>query len=489
MLLYKDYGMSWDEVAQRDLGLAAYNYLHKGNNGYLLMFDRIYGVGFELPLVYLEKLFNLKDDRDIFLFRHLAYSVFFSFGCFMFFQLNLKLFKNTFIALLPALILVCTPRIFGHAFFNSKDIPFLSMYLICFYVLHRYIAKSNWRNLLLLAFCGGMLVNFRILGVLFIALTAGAMLVLTIRRTTLLQLLHPFIFICVAALVLYVSWPYLWHRPFENFRAAFVMMSKFSLHTEMLFKGGIIFPGDHTMNYLFTWILYSIPVLYLVMSILGIGLFLVKNIRYPFKFLTHQQSLMGWLFILNFSMPIFAVFYFGSYLYDDWRQLYFVWPFMLVFCEYFVDYIRQHNRSVAKAILGISFVYIAFVGGNMYKLHPYEHVYFNELISKDDHYLQQNFEGDYWGVSYYSGLSFLLKYEKNEKIHLVKPSYPLIRNIMMIPAKERDRFVLHDELMEPSYYLTTLRADPKDTIGNGYFKEVVYEIKRQNSVILRIWKR
>src|SRR5687767_11963081 len=95
LVLYKDYGISWDEPAQRLLGIDSYEYVHGGDKNYLESRDRVYGVGFEMPLIYLEKLMNLKDTRDIFLLRHFSYFFFFSFACFLFFRLNLKLFKKT----------------------------------------------------------------------------------------------------------------------------------------------------------------------------------------------------------------------------------------------------------------------------------------------------------------------------------------------------------------------------------------------------------
>src|SRR5690349_5207993 len=82
ILLYKDYGISWDEPIQWGIGTAAYEYAHFGDKAYLQMTDRIYGVAFEYPLVLIQRTLHLEDSRDIFLMRHLIQGLFFAFACF-----------------------------------------------------------------------------------------------------------------------------------------------------------------------------------------------------------------------------------------------------------------------------------------------------------------------------------------------------------------------------------------------------------------------
>src|SRR5687767_8335094 len=96
--IYKDYGLSWDETTQRSIGYHAYRYIFEGNMDYLQLADNVYGVGFELPLVLIEKLLGLEDSRDIFLFRHLMNIFMFCLACFVFFRMNLKLFTNIKVA-------------------------------------------------------------------------------------------------------------------------------------------------------------------------------------------------------------------------------------------------------------------------------------------------------------------------------------------------------------------------------------------------------
>jgi len=78
---FRDYGISWDEPGQRLTGAVAVNYMAKVLHIHGLMSwwkqyfpplttypDREYGVAFEAPAFALEKIFNLRDSRDIYIY-------------------------------------------------------------------------------------------------------------------------------------------------------------------------------------------------------------------------------------------------------------------------------------------------------------------------------------------------------------------------------------------------------------------------------------
>lgn len=84
LISFDEYGISWDEEAQRKTGIVNYEYIFSNSQELLTWFDRDYGVAFELPLIILEKVLNLTDSRDIFFMRHLVTHLFFLVGCFFF---------------------------------------------------------------------------------------------------------------------------------------------------------------------------------------------------------------------------------------------------------------------------------------------------------------------------------------------------------------------------------------------------------------------
>ncbi len=126
MVVYKDYGMCWDEPMQRGPGLLSYDFVFNGNEDLFNKATDNHGAGFELLLVMIEKWFNLTDSKEIYEMRHLITHVLFLAGAFAGYILAYRLFKNKFIAILGFIMLAVAPRLYAHSFFNSKDMPFLA---------------------------------------------------------------------------------------------------------------------------------------------------------------------------------------------------------------------------------------------------------------------------------------------------------------------------------------------------------------------------
>ena len=140
LFIYKDYGISWDEKTSRANGQINIHYIV---NNYIPGLaaklpeyakqlpdlhdwkDKDYGVAFEAPVFALEYLLDLKDSRDRYLFRHLMTFLFSVMGVLAIYGIVKKRYGNYRIALLAALLLILSPRIFAESFYNSKDIAFL----------------------------------------------------------------------------------------------------------------------------------------------------------------------------------------------------------------------------------------------------------------------------------------------------------------------------------------------------------------------------
>src|SRR5690554_4886050 len=135
ILTYHSYGLSWDDGMQRGTGVENYKYVFENDPSLLTWVDRDYGPAFELLLVIGEKRLELTDMHDIYFFRHLVTHIFFLIGAlFCFFLVDL-LYKNKVLAAMAFLMIVLHPRLYAHSFFNTKDIPFLAMFFISFYLL------------------------------------------------------------------------------------------------------------------------------------------------------------------------------------------------------------------------------------------------------------------------------------------------------------------------------------------------------------------
>ena len=182
-----DYGVAADEDTQRLIGQAAVNYVLPGaadlpadrmiadpDHGPVLEpYDRYYGVAFEAPLVLAERALGLADSRAVFLTRHLLTHLFFLTGGLFCYLLVYRLFGDRWLALFALLLFLLHPRLYAHSFFNSKDLPFLAMFMIALYLVQRAFRRDSATAF---ALCGagvGVLVNLRIMGVMLFAAVAG----------------------------------------------------------------------------------------------------------------------------------------------------------------------------------------------------------------------------------------------------------------------------------------------------------------------------
>ena len=169
IVVLPDYGISVDEPAQRRLAIFTADYI-VGKNDYLLQaHDRNYGVAFEMLLLFIERILVLEDSRSIYLIRHLLTHFFFLIGGLVCYFLAYRLFNNRLLAIFAMLLFLLHPRMYAHSFFNSKDIPFLSMFMVTLFLIFRGFRKDTiWAFLL----CGtgiGILTNIRILGIMLFA--------------------------------------------------------------------------------------------------------------------------------------------------------------------------------------------------------------------------------------------------------------------------------------------------------------------------------
>ena len=81
IVIYADYGISWDEPYHRINGFVSLNFLRKiffldiypgleHDSSFLAENSKMYGVLFDLPMAFIEKKLLIDDPKNYFLFRH-----------------------------------------------------------------------------------------------------------------------------------------------------------------------------------------------------------------------------------------------------------------------------------------------------------------------------------------------------------------------------------------------------------------------------------
>jgi Dolichyl-phosphate-mannose-protein mannosyltransferase len=485
LFIYKDYGVSWDEPEQREMGEVSYNYIFHHDPALKTSVDRDHGVGFELVLTALEKKLHFTDSRDIFLMRHLATHIFFLIGVFFAYLLMLRLYKNQFIACLGFLIIALNPRLYAHSFFNTKDIPFLSAFIICLFLCHVAFDKNkSWWYALLGVACG-YATSIRILGVLLISLIALFILIDMLRAfngktKTAKSAGNLFIFFTASFLSLTGFWPVLWESPLQTFASNFRSLSHFPWDGLVLFNGHLDHAKTLPWYYLPEWFFISTPLLWLTTGIAGITMVVLRFIKSPFNYVASLSGKSNLLYLLCFFTPLLSIIVLHSVVYDDWRHVYFIYP-PFVFLA--LSAIHKFNACKGNIIAcAICMVQLVLTGFFMISNHPCQNVYFNSLVSHKDEHIRMNFEQDYWGSSFKQGIEYILAHDTSSTIRLDWRIRPVKTNVRILKEADRKRIQFTEDSAD--YFITTFRGHPSDY----KYPSITYEVKVQNSTMLRVYK-
>ena len=461
VFIVDDYGVAIDENWQRDIGIASFDYI-LGDADALLSEDdhnRYYGVAFEVPLIAVERLLRLEDSRDIYLSRRVITHLFFLAGGFFAWLLAYRLFGNRLVALLAMLIFLLHPRIYAHSFFNSKDLPFLSMFIIALYLIQRAFRRDSvWA----FALCGvgvGLLANIRIMGVMLIPAALG-MLALdafyAARRAgwedakPVLANICAFSTICAATL--YAAWPALWRDPTHITKMLETMASHPNAIVS-LFRGEFVQYPNIPWDFIPTWILITTPPAALTLAAVGIAHLARLCAADRRGALANSTARFGLLMVACLTLPVAAVIALNSNVYHDWRHVYFLYAPICVLAAFGLRGLaalpKPRLRAAAYALAAVG---VAAVAIQMVNLHPRQNEYFSPLLNKSA--LADRWEIDYWRVSHKSALDALLKIQPSGRIVLLDISNSstqinVERNMKILPKDDRRRLSVNRKF--PSY--------------------------------------
>ena len=493
--IYKDYGISWDEGMQRSTARINFNYVFRGDQELNSWIDQDYGVVFELPLYIIEKVFQWEDSENgelyVFLYRHLFTHIFYLLGGLVLYLLVSQLFQSKLYGVLSLFLYMLQPRIYGHSFVNTKDIPLMVGFIFCYYTLFKYYTKRTFTYAILLGLSSAVLINIRILGIVFPVIGISFLVLFDCIDNGLLQLkkeANKYAVIVLSTLIFtYAFWPVLWSNPIEKFIEIFINMSHFRHNTQELVFGEYI-KAAHDQTYFFKWFFTTVPLGYLIFGIMGLLLFFYKVLKTKFNYLSVPKNRVIGLLFVFLLVPLSIIILKKSVLYNGWRQLFFIYPSFIIMMIYTFHYFKK--TKIHLPLLIVFVLYLSNVFYNQIKLHPYEAVYFNELVSKEKDYLAKNFEFDYWGISYKEAYEKLLKFDKSDSINIAVPEHVGVANLKILPLKDKRRLHYVNNIEYPE---NLINADY--FISHGYYynekmkdENLLFDIRRYNSPVISIYK-
>ncbi len=486
-LTYQDYGISWDEAAQQELGKVTYEYAFHKNDFIKTIDDRRLGTGFELPLTIIERNVNCKSERDIFLCRHLVTHIFFLLGAFCMYVLALKVFKKQLLGILAFIMVALEPRMYAHSFMNTKDIPFLTSFI--FVMLACYIAFNNRKPLsyLVAGIAVGYACAIRGMGMLFVMLIAIALLIdiitnLKDRQQLLKQLLNTSLWGIGFCGMLYLSWPMLWETPVHTFKESFLSLAGIPWSGEVLFNGKMYGGNALPWNYMPVWLSISIPELWVVSGYAGIVLLLIAFVKKPVAHITNTPDRHFVFYLACFLAPPVAMHIFHGANIDDWRHLYFIYPPFVMLGLYTINKAVEHGKQLSVILLSTAQLALLLIF--MISSHPNQQVYFNYFVSHDKEYLRKHYDYDYWCCSFTQGVAEIAARDPSPVIKIAGIRATLINAMKMLSPEDAKRIQFVQKEENPDYFLTVFRMHPDDY----EYKNVFYEIKSQNSTVMRIYK-
>lgn len=412
LFTFHDYGLAWDEPLF--YGYAdALPYAYTPANWFASDFDlsRAYGPSgddhktrgpaYLLLALGPEKLLEaLGLDRAS--AWHLTNFLFFQLGVFFLYRLASR-WMSRWAAFAAAALFSFQPLLWGHAFINPKDMPFLVFFtgaLALGFEMADGInsetrnVKQQWPRVIAAALFLGIATSTRVLAPL-----AGILVVfyaIVKSRSTVHDpppiFVHLFAYALLAILITLASWPYLWEAPLARFIEVFRFMSANPTGLQVLFN------GDHYRAYelprRYLPVLLAITLTEPVWPLFVIGL--LTAAWKAFKKQPDWKSLA--LILLWFAIPFAYVLLRRPPMYDGFRHFLFILPPVFILAGLAFDFLLERLRRPAFQALLLAAALLPGLLG-MIRLHPYEYTYYNQLVGGTGGAFRE-FETDYWLTCY-----------------------------------------------------------------------------------------
>jgi hypothetical protein len=438
LFIFRDYGYSWDEPLFYDYGDAlGYAYSPQVwlsgnfdiNNSYGSSGDdhKTRGPAYLLLArgpVYLLEALGL-DEASAW---HLINFLFFQLGVYFFYRLALRWLRPS-AALAASALFSWQPLLWGHAFINPKDPPFLVFFLatIClgFEMVDRLSDEAISRRQRfsatgLPAVILGITTSIRVLGPLA-GLLVLVYAVSRLGKRIFAFLPHITVYGMIALLAMFVTWPFLWVDPIARFAEVTQFMSDNPTNLAVLFGGAVYRAGELPRRYLPfmlattltepVWPLFFLGLVAGYFKLLKQSRSLTTNLRAvpaeenwralrsSLDAATIRNNLISLtLILLWFVIPVAYVLLRRPSMYDGLRHFLFILPPIFIFSGLAFEFLREH---IAISWLRAGLILVLMVPGivGITQLHPYEYTYYNSFVGGTSGVFR-TYETDYWLTCY-----------------------------------------------------------------------------------------
>ena len=492
ILVLDDYGVSVDEDEQRRIANQNVELIMGREPGDFKAHHhhRFYGVAFELPLVLVERALGMGEDyrRGFHIQRHIITHIFFLAGGFFCYLLTYRMFNSRILALIAMLLFLLHPRMYAHSFFNTKDIPFMSMFMIALFLTYRAFKKDGIMAFMLCGLGIGVLINLRMMGAVLFAT------VLAVRVLDLYQASdnneRKHILTTIAALILATIWifylitPTIWANPVGLLMEWATSLNENTVNARQMFRGELFYSKNfHPPEYISVWSIITTPPLMLTLGIIGTFAILFRYVMHPSDIFRNTTFRFGLVLISCVAIPIaLAIYTDFNNIYNGWRQVYFLYaPFCIIaiFGLHWMlsNIISKYLRGGVYATVGVGIIVTVAA---MAAIHPHEQVYFNFLLDRTTpEHIRSQYDFDYWGAPQREAVEYLFEKYPDSSLYLWTPDESTTRlNLEIMPRKtDNPRVQMRGD--DPDFYITNYReiwsgGDFEEPSDAGIYTRTIY---------------
>lgn len=483
--IHRDYGVTYDEPRLYEYGELVADFYKNGSRefeGFVNL--RYYGPFIPLLLHRLTEALD-PSDQDLYPMGHLVNFFIFAFGVACFYVLCLIQFRSWGWALFGSAMLVLSPRIFSHGFVNLKDGPFLSLFVANILLLVLYLEKRKLYLLALMGVATGLLIDVRVLGGIVGVFALAAMIADPQGRQWKKLVSHFAMYASVAGAIAIALWPFLWPDPVGRLIETIRVMGDFREGAQVVvYLGQVVRTTEMPWHYLPVWIAISTPIAYLALFVFGAVRLAVQHPLQLFR--TRSIDRHFYLYGLWVLLVPLAAIVRGAPLYDEWRQVNFIYPGMLLFAvwgaRWIYSFLEPRLAAARSALAFLLVASLAWSGVIMVRLHPYQAMYFNALAGGLDG-AEKRFELDYWGLSYKDGIEYLLKENPGRRLEVRTCTFPALPNAELFSDGDRINFATAN----PEFFICAprewmLRPYNRDEMFSQFV--TVYTVSRNGGTFL-----
>jgi hypothetical protein len=438
LIVFRSYGLSWDEPLFYDYG-DALGYAYSPSEWFSGHFDvdNSYGAsgddhktrGPAYLLLARQPVHLLQalgvDPASAW---HLVNFLFFQLGVYFLYRLSRRWIRPA-AALSASALFAWQPMLWGHAFINPKDPPFLTFFLasVClgFEMVDRLIEqdRSKLTTIILPGIVLGITISIRVLGPL------AGLLVLIYYGFAVFKVknhLSPWSAILaygvMAVLTMFLTWPYLWESPIVRFVEVFRLMSDNPTSLSVLFDGQVYRAGELPRRYLPfmlattltepVWILFIAGV---VTGTWNLSADRTATSTSTVKLVTASLTL-SWFIILGLYVIVRK-----PAMYDGIRHFLFILPPIFIFTGFAFEFLLDRRiPSWLYAGLVTLLLLPGIVG--ILRLHPYEYTFYNSFIGGTGTAFRE-YETDYWLTCYKDAVEQLNEIQMPINLYVHRESY------------------------------------------------------------------